>query len=239
MGMLRRFLNPKSVVVLFILLFVSGTISFADPMYYNYENVGNSENNFPFNISSGKSVQWLFLPGDFTQPTPLTETSQITNVYFYLINGGAATYTNLTIKMAQDNITTFTSGQFYPRNSMEEVYFNSSAPITGSSSSWLKISLDTPFTYDPEKSLILYVEQAGFTGDGMTIRQNGLSDIRRVWSLEGAPFDAYSYSSDAAVVKFGIDVTDAPVVQVPVPGAVLLGSLGLSLAGLRLRRSKI
>jgi hypothetical protein len=236
MGMLRRFLNPKSVVVLLILLFVSASISFADPMYYNYENVGSTENNFPFNVINGKAVQWLFLPGDFSQPTSLTEVSQISDVYFFLINGGTETYTNLTIKMAQDNITTFTSGEFYPRNSMEEVYFNSSAPITGSSLSWLKISLDTPFTYDPAKSLILYVEQAGYTGDGMTIRQNGLSDIRRIWSNSGPPFTPYQ-GGDGTIVNFGIDVGDAPVV--PVPGAVLLGSLGLGFAGLRLRRSKI
>ena len=230
--MFHCYLNSRAAVMILILVSAISLNSPADPMYYNYENVGPYSNTFPFGQSAGKAVNWLFLSGDFTQPTPLPAGNQITDVYFFLTTGGSRTYTDLTIKMAQDDITTLTSGQFYP-GPWETVYYNSSVLLSGTDNSWLGITLDSPFSYDPTKSLILAVEQSGGTGDGMYVRQNALSDIRRVWSEGGSPFTPYS-GGDASIVNFGVDIA-----AVPLPGAFILGGLGLSFAGWRLRQTKI
>ena len=230
--MFHRHLNLRTAVTVLILVSAFSVNSLADPMYYNYENVG-SGNTFPFGQDYGKAVNWLFLAGDFTQPTPLPAGNQITDVYFLVSSGGSRTYTDLTIKMAQDDITTLTSGQFYP-GPWDTVYYNASVTLTGTSSTWLgPITLDTPYLYDPTRSLILSVEQSGGVGSGMYVRQNSLSDIRRVWSEGGYPFTPYS-GGDGTVVNFGVDVA-----VVPLPGAIILGSLGLGFAGWRLRRRTI
>jgi hypothetical protein len=234
--MLRRHLNFRTPVTFVILILVFSVNSLAGPQYYNYENVGTSSNTFPFGQTNGKSVNWLFLAGEINQPTPLPAGNQITDVYFFLTTGGSRTYTDLTIKMAQDTITTLTSGQFYP-GPWDTVYYNASVTLTGTSDTWLgPITLDTPYLYDPTRSLILCVEQSAGAGSGMFVRQNPLSDIRRVWSEGGPPFTAYN-SGDASVVNFGVDIAPTGAV-IPAPGAIVLGSIGIGFVGwLRRRRT--
>jgi hypothetical protein len=69
----------------------------------------------------------------------------------------------------------------------------------------MSIQLDNPYIYDPSKSLVLFVGQCGGTGTGISIRQNSLTNIRRVWSVGGCPFVPYA-GGDAAIVNFGVDV---------------------------------
>jgi hypothetical protein len=226
-----------------ILVLAFSVNSLAGPEYYNYENVGSASNTFPFAQSAGKAVNWLFLPGDFSQPTPLPAGNMITDVYFYLSSGGERTYTDLTIKMAQDDITSLTSGEFYP-GPWETVYYSSSVALAGTTYSWLSITLDTPYTYDPARSLILDVEQSGTEGYGIYVRQNMLSPYRRVWSVDGPPFIAYS-GGDGAMVNFGVDVAPTGAVTdavtdavIPAPGAIVLASIGSGLVTwLRRRRT--
>ncbi len=229
--MFHRYLNLTTAVTILIPVLAFSVNSPADPMYYNYENVGANTNVIPFGDYGGRAVNWLFLPGDFTEPTPLPAGNQITDVYFFIVTGGSRTYTDLTIKMAQDDITTLTSGQFYP-GSWDTVYYNPSISLSATSDSWLGITLDSPYLYDPTRSLILSVEQNGSTGSYMYVRQNILSDIRRICSQGGPPFTPSS--GDGCIVNFGVDV-----VPIPLPGAVVLGGLGLSFAGWRLKRRTI
>ncbi len=195
-----------------IFIFILGAFLFspqiqAQPQYYNYQNVGASNNNFPLNATAGKMSQWLFLPGDFNQPAPLPSGKKITKIYLWVTTGGAATYTNLHILMKQDTLTAFTTGTFYP-GTFDTVYNQASASITGTTGSWLSITLDRAFVYDPTKSLIVAIGQCGQTGSGQTIKQNGLANIRRVWSVGGCPFTPYA-GGDGSVANFGVDVVDA------------------------------
>lgn len=194
----------KIILFLFVSLLFVAYVN-AQPQYYNYENVGSSSNTFPFGQSAGKAVNWLFLAGDFNQPTPCPTGQQITKVYFYITTGGTRTFTDLHILMAQDSsLTTLTSGAFYP-GPWDTVYFHASETLTGPTNGWMSITLDTPYPYDPTKSLVLFVGQCAGAGSGLYVRQNTLSPYRRVWSVGGCPFTPYA-GGDGATVNFGIDV---------------------------------
>jgi hypothetical protein len=202
----------KIILFLFIsLLFVLNLQ--AQPQYYNYQNVGSSSNTFPFGQAAGKAVNWLFLAGDFNQPSPCPSGQQITKVYFFITTGGTRTFTNLQILMAQDNITTLTTGAFYP-GPWDTVYYHASESLTGPTNGWMSVTLDTPYPYDPTKSLVIFVGQCAATGSGIYVRQNTLANIRRVWSVGGCPFTPYA-GGDGAIVNFGIDVQPAVLYDVP------------------------
>ena len=194
----------KKIFLLFgLFLLISGLL--AQPQYYNYENVGTS-NTFPFGQTGGKGVNWLFLPGDFNQPTSLPPGNEITKVYFYWGTGGSRTHHNFVILMAQDTITALNIGQFYP-GPWDTVFYRYEMSITGISLSWSDpIMLDTPYEYDPTKSLLLFVGTSCGGGSGNYIRQAILSNIRRVWSVGGGPHFVPYNGGDSSVVNFGVDI---------------------------------
>jgi|GEM_PF-1995927 len=191
-----------------LILFIAvSSVSYAQiPQYYNYNNVGSGNNTFPFATAAGKAVNWLFLPGDFNQPTPLPPGNSITAVYFLHSTLGERTFTDLLVLMGQDSIITLTLGQFYPLGNLDTVFYSASHGLrVVTALTWSSITLDKPFPYDPTKSLIIFVGHCGGTGTGLNVRQNTLSGIRRVWSVGGCPFAPYS-GGDGAIVNFGVDV---------------------------------
>jgi hypothetical protein len=205
----------KSVLLFLAVLFLcAADLSAQTPQYYNYQNVGTSNNNFPFGMAAGKAVNWLFLAGDFNQPTPLPVGKSISKVYFYVSSGGTSTYTDLRVLFAQTTITDLTSGTFYP-GPYDTVYYHASTPLTATTGSWMSITLDHPYPYDPTKSLIMFVGQCGASGTSIGVRNNTLSGGRRVWSVGGCPFTPYA-SVDAAITNVGFDVINsAPVFTMP------------------------
>ena len=78
----RVFSFPK--LILLLIIFLSFNLTAQTPQYYNFENVGSSNNSFPFGQAAGKLVDWLFLPGEINQPSPLPAGNQIIKVYFYI-----------------------------------------------------------------------------------------------------------------------------------------------------------
>jgi len=97
--------NIRNAAAFLMLFFAFVTRSLAQqPQYYNYENVGIIINIFPFGVAAGKEVQWLCLPGEFTQPSPCP-TGNINKLYFYMMSTSSVTFTNLTIKLGQTTIT--------------------------------------------------------------------------------------------------------------------------------------
>lgn len=212
-----------SLAVLFLMMFVfAANLQAQTPQYYNYQNVGSSNNNFPFNVAAGKEVQWLVGPGEINAPGP-APSGNITKVYFYTVNAGTATYTNIYIRLGQGTtITTLPTGTFYT-GTMDTVYSKTSTSLTGPASGWMAITLDTPFPYNPAQSLIIEVGQCGTAGTGPTVRQNSLTGfLRRNYSVGGCPF-VYS-GQDANVVNFGVDISSTPPVSankcmvLPTPG---------------------
>jgi len=202
---------PLIKLIPILIFFFSLIIPAQTPQYYNYENVGSSSNSFPFGQSGGKLVDWLFLAEEINQPTPPPTGDLIVKIYFFMTTSATRTFTDLVVMMAQDTITSLVSAQFY-QGEMDTVYYSQNASLSSVALTWMGIELDTPFPYDPSKSLILAVGQCGAAGSGMSVRLNGLSNtgLRRVWSVGGCPFSPYA-GGDFSIVNFGIDVVPVPV----------------------------
>ena len=205
--------------IAFLLLLLWSNLAAQTPDYYNYENVGTDINSFPLNVSTGKAVEWLFLSGDFNQPTPLPSGCELVNVYFYIGQGGSGSFNNFVIMMAQDTITSLTSGSLYS-GTMDTVYYSQTVTLTATTLTWMKIVLNSAYPYDPNKSLIVRIGQCGSgTNSLLKVRQNALTAVRRTWSVGGCPFVPFS-GGNANIVNFGIDVAVVPVELTSFTGTV-------------------
>lgn len=206
----------KVILVLFLVLCVfTLTTTAQTPQYYNL-NTGTSSNSFPFNMAAGKAVNSIFLAGEFANPTPLPPGMLITAVYFRTSTAGTRAYTSLQILLAQDVITTLTSGLFYA--GPYDTVFAKDTSLTSIASGWMKVTLSHPFAYDVTKSLILFVGHCGATGTNGSVFNSTLSGIRRVWSVGGCPFAPYA-GGDGSMVNFGVDVV--PGLTPPLPPGLI------------------
>ncbi len=188
------------------------------PEYYNL-NTGSSSNAFPFAQTGGKAVNSLIRAGEINKPSSVPSGQFIKTVHFRMSTAGTRTYTNLQILMAQCSDTSLTSGVFYS-GLYDTVYFRSSITLTSFVDGWMSINLDNPYFYDPSQSLVLFVGQCGSSGTGGNVRNTTLTGtgFRRVWSVGGCPFVAYT-SGDASIINFGVDVETAS----PMSGTYYVG----------------
>jgi hypothetical protein len=203
---MQRFILLLTVFFLFIVV----TFSVAQtPQYYNFQNVGASSNSFPFGTTAGKQVQWLVLPNEINQPSPVPTGMRITTLYFFMTGSATPNFTNLTIKMGHTSITTLPTASWYTGD-LDTVYHRASVTLSSSALSWMSITLDEPFDYDPSQSLIIDVNQCGATSSGMTVRQNALTDFRRSWSATTSPCPFNWGGQSEVLVNLGVDVEPVP-----------------------------
>src|ERR1035437_243725 len=125
----------KCISILLIIVGLNDSLT-AQPQYYNYTGAGNGSNSFPFNVGGGKDVQLLYLSGEFNQPTPAPAGNIISVSLFFNAGFGPATFTDMTIKLGQSNITNLTSGAFYA-GALTTVYYRASVSLSTAASSWL------------------------------------------------------------------------------------------------------
>lgn len=198
----------KKITFIFILSFLVVFPMYigAQPQYYNY-NLTEGGNSFPFNVVAGKETQWLVGPGEWNQPSS-APSGYITKVYFYM--AGAATdriFTNLLIKMGDTTLTSLPTGVIYT-GPMDTVYFRATGSLSSVAASWMSITLDRPFLYNPSRSLIIDVSQCGYTPTtgAMTVNQHTLTGfIRRTYPNAVSCVFVYS-GQGAQIANCGIDV---------------------------------
>ncbi|KXK55025.1 MAG: hypothetical protein UZ05_CHB002000702, partial [Chlorobi bacterium OLB5] len=194
----------RNAAAFIVLLFIFTASLFTQPQYYNFQNVGSSNNNFPFNVAVGKQVQWLIPANSLINPSPLPAGNRITKMYFYTTSATAPTYNQLTIKAGQSSITSLPTGAWYA-GTMTTLYFRASVSIPSVANGWMVITLDTPIDYDPTLSLIVEVGHCGITGTGPAVRQNTIgTNTRSYSSTTGCPH-VYS-GQDGNIINFGVDV---------------------------------
>jgi len=178
----------------------------AQPQYYNYNTVVGG-NNFPFNIAAGKVTQFIYLPGDFNQPSS-APSGNITSVYF-LCSGTTTLYNQLTIKFALDTITNLPAGTFYTGN-MDTVYHRDTITLVSVAGTFMQLQLDTPFPYDNTKTLIIEISQCGFTGTGKSLYHTSITGtLRRVYNQTAGGCNYVYQGQGAQQAHCGIDVSPA------------------------------
>ena len=185
----------------------------AQPQYYNSDSIPLHGSSTPFNDLTGRENQLLYLPGEFNKPTPAPAGNIVSISFFIFPNNpiGPWTYTDLTIKMGQSNITSFTATGFYT-GPLTTVYYKSSVILTGPGGQWMTIILDTPFPYDPTQSLIVDVGQCGVPGaTGASMCAIYLSGWRRTSSWNFCPF-VWGYTEGLSY-DFGITVCLVPTIS--------------------------
>ncbi len=194
--------------VIAVLYFVFASNLFTQPQHYNF-NAATGNNVFPFGIyaSTGKTIQTLYLPNAFGNPTP-APSGNITKIYFQAVSTGSTTYTQLTIKMGQTTDTDLPAAWY--TGSMTTVFSQSNYNITTTMDQFAAITLTTPFNYDPTKSLVVEITQCGYSGPGFGVRNTTLSGIKRNAGPGSASACPHSYFNNGGITTHtGIDV--APV----------------------------
>lgn len=195
------FRNATAFLVL--LLALTANI-FTQPQYYNFQNVGASNNGFPFNVAAGKEVQWLIPANSLNMPNPVPAGNQITKMYFFTTAAANPTYSQLLIRIGQSSITQLPTGAWYT-GQLDTHYYRASVSMSSTANGWMSITLDNPFPYNPSLSMIVEVSQCGTTGTGPTVRQNTIGTLTRSYSgTTGCP-NAYS-GQDGNIINFGVDV---------------------------------
>lgn len=193
------------------------------PPYYN-SNTGTSNNAFPLNSTASNKVQWIYSPGMFNSNgatgTPAFA-GLITKVYWRVGSTASATstYTNFTIKLGQTvgtqtawTNTTYATG-------MTTVFNQSSFQLAGAApASWVVVTLQTPFVYDPTKSLVFELSVSAGTGNqSAQITNNG---SRRIWGPSSNPTTGSGFGT--GLVDFGIDLVplNVDVVSITYPSVL-------------------
>jgi len=218
----------RCILILLLLTGLNNSLTAQTPQFYNYSATGSySWNMFPLNAPGGMDTQLLYLPGDFSLPSPATSGNIVS--FSFLISTtyplGPWTYTNFTIQMGQSTITTLPTGGFYT-GSMTTVYSHASVTLSAAVGTWLTITLDTPFPYVNTQSLIVQVGQCACPGaTGWSNCFVSGAGYRRQWSgmNAGCPF---SYSGeDGSIYVAGITVsTSGPPTCVTTAATLVTGN---------------
>ncbi len=170
----------------------------------SYLYLGTSNNIYPLQSTSLNMCQWLFTPADFT-PTAPTGVF-ITTIYLKPSNIGtfsSSTYTNLLIKIGSTTLTTLTSGTW--NGGLTTVLNSSSYTMSPTASTWIPITLTTPFLYTGS-NFIIEISQGGYTSPGLNISQGSGSGIRRMY---GSASSSSSTGGDGSLLTLGFDTAPA------------------------------
>ncbi len=185
-------------------IFLSLTGYAQTPSYYN-SAAGTSSNVFPLGSTTNK-VQWIYAPAVFRSAGTTGIASgggTITKVYFrFGATAGSTTYTNFTISLGQNIGTTaaWPSGTY--QTGLTQCFYQASFVSTGATAnSWYSITLQTPFTYDPSKSLIFEMKQSAHTGTNNTVSQQGTTN-QRIYGT----YAATAGTAGSGLVDFGFDL---------------------------------
>ena len=163
--------------LLLSLLVLGSLISRAqNPDFYN-STASASVNAYPLNSTIYNKAQWVFGPNEFNANGTGSGTAafagNITKLFLRLGNivNSAAVYSNFSISLSQNIGTNTTFGSTTGSSAnfttgMIQCFSTSSYTFTGAvANSWYGINLTTPFTYNPNLSLVVELKVAGGTGN--------------------------------------------------------------------------
>lgn len=190
------------------------------PPYYNSSS-GTSNNAFPLNTTTSNKVQWIYSPGMFNSNGPTGTPAfagLITKVYWRVgtTANATSTYSNFTIKLGQTvgtqtawTNTTYATG-------MTTVFSQASFQLAGAApNSWVVVTLQTPFVYDPTKSLVFELSVTGGTGNqSAQVTNNG---SRRIWGPSSNPTNGTGFGTGLVDMGFELVPLNVEVVGINYP----------------------
>jgi PKD repeat protein len=180
------------------------------PKFYN-STAGNSSNTFPLANSTNR-VQWIYDAGIFrTGGTSGTAagSGNITKVYFRLGSSASSStsYSNYTISLGQVVGTTSTWSSTTWATGLTQCFYQSTFSMSGATANnWYGITLQTPFSYDPSKSLVFEIKVSSTSGSNY-VSQVTTGGNKRIWGTYSGG-SGTSYGS--GLVDFGFDLVTAP-----------------------------
>lgn len=204
----------KRILIIFLALAASLssiTATAQTPQFFNANN-SNSNNNWPLNAASqiNNRCQWIYGPNLFTSlgnglGTPAYN-GLITDVYFRLgssTNPNSVYNINMAIGQNVGTQTAFPNGTYI--TGLTPVLVSTSYSLTGATNfAWYRVTLPTPFAYNPNASLVFEIYQAG-TGGGNLLSQNTSLPGNRIYGGTTATGGVLGNG----LVDFGFDMMPA------------------------------
>ena len=194
------------------------------PQYYN-NNASTSSNAIPLGGGGYATNKCQFLYGANSLNSSGTTGSPaynglITTVYFRVNNyNSAVVYTDFTVSLMQNvgTATTFPSTTFGTTSpSFYQSTYSLPTPAVGD---WVGITLQTPFLYDPNLSIILELKASNSSGG--TSSSNGMRTGTGS-RLYGTYSAVTGSTSTSTLVDFGFDlVPNAACTAPPTPGSAV------------------
>ncbi len=214
---LHHFLQSALFGILFLTSLVHVQGQTGTPQFFS--NVGTGGNAFPLSITAASPhTQFVYAAGEFTGATP----GNITTIYVMPTAAVTSmTYNNFSVKMVQvPALTVFSSGTFLT-GLTTCLSATSKTFTTVAALGWMKITLTTPFYYDPTKALVIDIQHSA-AGSGSAVSGaggNGTGGNKRIYGAYGST----TGTAGTSYMNMGIDVAsaspnDAGVVSIDAPG---------------------
>ncbi len=147
--------NKFSASLILTLLIFTSYDCFAQTIF---KGLNTSNSTFLLGATNARKSQCLYQPSDFNT---IPNNGEITKIYYRYGTTGITTAHDLspfTIKLGQTNDTVFTSDSLF-FTGLTTVRFDSVFTIpAGVQGDWFGIDLQTPFTYDSAKTLIVEIK---------------------------------------------------------------------------------
>lgn len=197
--------NLTKIPILALLFVLIANIAGAQNPTFWTGNTNAPSNSFPFNQATGKAMQSLIAPNEFSGGGG----AYFGNITKFYVQGTASvnpTFTGLTVKMGQTTATSLPTGSLYT-GPMTTVYSTATATLSSNAAGWLMITLQTPFLYDPSLSLVVEISQCAVTGGAFTVTNVARTGFRRTWNPSGCTM-TYS-GQDANLFNCGVDMVSA------------------------------
>jgi hypothetical protein len=193
--------------ILFRFFVISATLltgyhTFGQTIVSNPKLISGSGNSFPFNSPTyANKVELCYGSNDWaTMPARCN----ITKIYFRFTSTVNATYSKLSVSLAQLPAADITTTKQFT-SPVTNVYGPANTTIfTANSGVWFGITLDRSFYFDPAKVLIVVVSHHGYTGSGGSLSFLTGSDLSR-YRIFGNADSANGIGNDLTKYDFGFD----------------------------------
>lgn len=186
----------QKIYILFLSLLACCLAEPALAQQYAFTVASPTANTIPFASGTTSNFrQWIYHPSNF----PTAPSGDITDIYIKAAASVTPSFTNLTVKMGTTALNTFPNTNYI--TGLQTVYSGaySQATVAGN---YVKITLQTPFTYDNTQNFVVEVSQTG-NAPGFNVNQATTGVAGR--SVFGAAANT-SGSIQDRLADFGFDI---------------------------------